>query len=326
MAKKTFAANLERYANLSDGKMMCEPVARTFEHLRDKVLREELIVSFIKGIGTVLGIFQKPTFPTDCWPDGCTALLMKVFNIDPPELNTWVPKAVWQDYLREVRNGEILAATSQEDLLDVIAKRFVNDYGHAKVMQSLSEEAARTIKVAIASLSPKQADVIYMKYGITRQKQTPSEIRQELNVTQSRMQQLEATALMHLKKRLNDFGFHLTFQTALNRARQKIAVLENAPTTIPSLKTLLVRIDDLFPLEDYWSIRAANCLQNANIRFLGDLIQRSEAEMLRTRNFGRKQLQETKAILARLNLTLGIRLDPQLLEAFEKERARLLAK
>jgi len=57
------------------------------------------------------------------------------------------------------------------------------------------------------------------------------------------------------------------------------------------------------------SVRSANCLQNANIRLIGELVQKSEAEMLKTKNFGRKSLNEIKEVLAGMDLELGMRLD-----------------
>ena len=57
------------------------------------------------------------------------------------------------------------------------------------------------------------------------------------------------------------------------------------------------------------SVRSANCLQNANIRFIGELVQRSEAEMLKTKNFGRKSLNEIKEVLTSMGLELGMTLE-----------------
>ncbi len=57
------------------------------------------------------------------------------------------------------------------------------------------------------------------------------------------------------------------------------------------------------------SVRSANCLQNANIRYIGELVQRSEGEMLKTKNFGRKSLNEIKEVLASLSLELGMSLE-----------------
>ena len=54
------------------------------------------------------------------------------------------------------------------------------------------------------------------------------------------------------------------------------------------------------------SVRSANCLQNADIRFIGELVQKTEAEMLKTKNFGRKSLKEIKEVLAEMGLSLGM--------------------
>jgi DNA-directed RNA polymerase subunit alpha len=57
------------------------------------------------------------------------------------------------------------------------------------------------------------------------------------------------------------------------------------------------------------SVRSYNCLKNANIRTIGELVQKSEAEMLKTKNFGRKSLNEIKEILTTMGLSLGMKLD-----------------
>jgi len=57
------------------------------------------------------------------------------------------------------------------------------------------------------------------------------------------------------------------------------------------------------------SVRSYNCLKNANIQSIGELVQKTEAEMLRTKNFGRKSLNEIKEILANMGLSLGMRMD-----------------
>jgi DNA-directed RNA polymerase subunit alpha len=57
------------------------------------------------------------------------------------------------------------------------------------------------------------------------------------------------------------------------------------------------------------SVRSYNCLKNANIRTIGELVQKTEAEMLKTKNFGRKSLNEIKEILASMGLSLGMKLD-----------------
>src|SRR5262245_48266555 len=71
------------------------------------------------------------------------------------------------------------------------------------------------------------------------------------------------------------------------------------------------------------SVRSANCLQNANIHLIGELVQRTESEMLKTKNFGRKSLKEIKEILADMGLSLGMRIDnwPQMLDRWKQQQA-----
>jgi DNA-directed RNA polymerase subunit alpha len=70
------------------------------------------------------------------------------------------------------------------------------------------------------------------------------------------------------------------------------------------------------------SVRSANCLKNADISRIGELVQKTEAEMLKTQNFGRKSLNEIKDILAEMGLTLGMKLenfpDPEYLKMIHK--------
>lgn len=81
--------------------------------------------------------------------------------------------------------------------------------------------------------------------------------------------------------------------------------VEEAEKAAPALNENLFRsVDDL-----ELSVRSANCLKNANIRYIGELVQKTEAEMLKTKNFGRKSLNEIKDILSEMGLGLGIKLD-----------------
>jgi DNA-directed RNA polymerase subunit alpha len=72
------------------------------------------------------------------------------------------------------------------------------------------------------------------------------------------------------------------------------------------------------------SVRSANCLQNANIALIGELVQRTEQDMLKTKNFGRKSLKEIKEILGTMGLSLGMKLDgwPQMLDRWKQQQAQ----
>jgi len=73
---------------------------------------------------------------------------------------------------------------------------------------------------------------------------------------------------------------------------------------LPQNENLYRPVDDL-----ELSVRSANCLQNADIKYIGELVQKSEQEMLKTKNFGRKSLNEIKEILHEMGLSLGMKLD-----------------
>jgi DNA-directed RNA polymerase subunit alpha len=99
-----------------------------------------------------------------------------------------------------------------------------------------------------------------------------------------------------LKEQLQVF---LNFDEAMEPAE------ETRDKSSPSLNENLFRsVDDL-----ELSVRSANCLKNANIRYIGELVVKSEAEMLKTKNFGRKSLNEIKEILSEMGLGLGMKID-----------------
>lgn len=81
-------------------------------------------------------------------------------------------------------------------------------------------------------------------------------------------------------------------------------IVEMAAPEVKVNEHLNRRVDEL-----ELSVRSANCLQNANIRYIGELVQKSEPEMLRTKNFGRKSLNEIKEILTDMGLSLGMKIE-----------------
>jgi DNA-directed RNA polymerase subunit alpha len=83
---------------------------------------------------------------------------------------------------------------------------------------------------------------------------------------------------------------------------QAVPLAAEAPADTNQLnRYLLKKVDEL-----ELSVRSANCLKNDNIIYIGDLVQKTEAEMLRTPNFGRKSLNEIKEVLASMGLRLGM--------------------
>lgn len=89
-------------------------------------------------------------------------------------------------------------------------------------------------------------------------------------------------------------------QTFINFEDPKNAA-DDTKTALPFNRNLLKKVDEL-----ELSVRSANCLKNDNIIYIGDLVQKSEGEMLRTPNFGRKSLNEIREVLAGMGLEMGM--------------------
>jgi len=90
-------------------------------------------------------------------------------------------------------------------------------------------------------------------------------------------------------------------QLFINFDEPRQRVVEDVQDDLPFNRNLLRKVDEL-----ELSVRSANCLKNDNIVYIGDLVQKSEQEMLRTPNFGRKSLNEIKEVLASMGLGLGM--------------------
>jgi DNA-directed RNA polymerase subunit alpha len=93
----------------------------------------------------------------------------------------------------------------------------------------------------------------------------------------------------------DQLALFVTFEEPREKMRDEVE------DDLPFNRNLLRKVDEL-----ELSVRSANCLKNDNIVYIGDLVQKSEQEMLRTPNFGRKSLNEIKEVLASMGLSLGM--------------------
>ena len=107
-------------------------------------------------------------------------------------------------------------------------------------------------------------------------------------------------------------------QLFVNFEEPAARVEEDRPSELPFNKNLLRKVDEL-----ELSVRSANCLKNDNIVYIGDLVQKTEAEMLRTPNFGRKSLNEIKEVLTQMGLHLGMEIPTWPPENIEELAKRL---
>ena len=106
-------------------------------------------------------------------------------------------------------------------------------------------------------------------------------------------------------------------QLFINFDEPQARVAEETVEALPFNRYMLRKVDEL-----ELSVRSANCLKNDNIVYIGDLVQKSESEMLRTPNFGRKSLNEIKEVLSQMGLHLGMEINnwpPENIEELAKK-------
>jgi DNA-directed RNA polymerase subunit alpha len=102
-------------------------------------------------------------------------------------------------------------------------------------------------------------------------------------------------------------------QKFINFEEEVVEDEKDIEQTLPFNPNLLRKVDDL-----ELSVRSMNCLKGDNIVYIGDLVQKTENEMLRTPNFGRKSLNEIKEVLSRMGLYLGMQVQGWPLENMEE--------
>lgn len=106
-------------------------------------------------------------------------------------------------------------------------------------------------------------------------------------------------------------------QVFINFEEPKETKVAREEESLPFNRNLLKKVEEL-----ELSVRSANCLKNDNIIYIGDLVQKSESEMLRTPNFGRKSLNEIKEVLTQMGLHLGMQIEgwpPENIEELAKK-------
>ena len=113
---------------------------------------------------------------------------------------------------------------------------------------------------------------------------------------------------MKLKKKFNPN------KSVTSQLSDEAIEFENETKEISEEQNRLRKLLNMSVNEIELSVRAANCLNNANITTVGELAMKSEQEMLKYRNFGKKSLNEIKDKLEQLGLSLGMKIDERLLE------------
>ncbi len=295
------------------GKFYGEPFERGFGQTIGSAVRRVLLSSLMGAAITsirVKGVLHEFSTIPGVTEDVTDIILnlkqvrLKLFNVEQGNLKLEAkgPKVVLAKDIKTGPNMEIIspeqhiAALSKEGKLEIemVAKM---GRGYVPAERNKDEEAP--------------VDTIYLDAVFTPIKKV------NFNVTNARVGQrtdydrlaLEVwtdgsvkpdDAVAYAAKILED---HLSIFINFEEEPQDSETRKDTTTT-PLNENLFRSVDEL-----EFSVRSQNCLQSADIKFIGELVQKSEPEMLKTKNFGRKSLNEIKEILREMGLELGMKLD-----------------
>ncbi len=229
----------------------------------------------------------------------------------------------------EVQNGQTEPSGPKDPLILTIIDV---DWMRERVLPVLTPERLAPLKEFVRTvvepkpgeaekgLNERESRVIILRYGLDGEPpQTLEEAGATLLVTRERVRQSEVKALRKLRHcrqalaPLGPYGNAAPERLQIRDLERRVRDLTERLVAITTDVSKLADID--FPVETFGrrcdeldlSVRTANCLENARIELIGQLVQYSEAELLKVKNFGRKSLNEIKEILHEMGLSLGTR-------------------
>lgn len=233
-------------------------------------------------------------------------------------------------FLEEVRSGNVPENTTEARWHLVNMMNELSDLGSIVVSREfIATRLIEQTEQALRSLTPREEMIMRMRFGIDRAPMTPEQVgaHPDIMVTRGRVRQIEAKAIYKLRhpsraKPISDCLMNLRelttrhedlkaenerLRAAVDRLTVRIREAGLADQDTLGYAPVLDR-----PVEELeLSVRSANCLALEDIEYVGQLVQKTEVELLKTKNFGRKSLREIKEVLAGLTppLTLGMKVE-----------------
>lgn len=193
----------------------------------------------------------------------------------------------------EVMNPDLVICTLDHGAKIVMEMTVEGGKGYVAATQNRPEDAPIGLIPVDALFSPVRK--VAYKVENTRVGQVTDYDKLSMNVETNGAVTPEDAVALAARILVDQLGLFINFEEPQH------AVDEDRAGDLPFNKNLLRKVDEL-----ELSVRSANCLKNDNIVYIGDLVQKTEAEMLRTPNFGRKSLNEIKEVLSQMGLHLGM--------------------
>ena len=295
------------------GRFTCEPLERGYGHTIGNALRR-ILLSSIRGAAITAVKVEGTLHEFSAIPDVVEDVTDVVLNLKEVQIRMHSngPRTV---HVRKDGPAVVTAADIEcDEIVEILNPDqhicTISDGGHFEAEITVKDGCgyvpAEGNKDLYASVGTIAIDAIFspiqrVNYRITNARVGQRTDYDKLSLeiwTNGAVLPEDALALAAkiLKEQLQIF---INFDEAVDEPTEDVEEEE------PKFNENLYRTVDELEL----SVRSANCLQNANIKFIGDLVQKTEAEMLKTKNFGRKSLKEIKEILAEMGLSLGMKLE-----------------
>lgn len=295
--------------DLRVAEVICEPLERGFGMTLGNALRRILLstlqgsaISSIKIDGVLHEFSAIPGVREDV-----TDIILNLKNVGV-RLNSEMPKRLrLQATGAKTVTARDIQGTSEVDILDPDAFICTLEEGAMLNMELMVESGKGYIPASQREVEDKPIGLIFIdaifspvKRCIYRVEQTRVGQRTDYDKLVMSIEtdgSIKADdAVAYAARILQD-----QFQSFINFEDPSAAERKEIRADLPFNANLLKKVDEL-----ELSVRSANCLKNENIFYIGDLVQKSEGDMLRTPNFGRKSLNEIKEVLAHMGLGFGM--------------------
>lgn len=336
--RDVFRAVLLRYARLRVVKDI-EDIDQLLVSLRLPVflsswLKENEILAFLRGVESTMRQLLVPAVPPD--KQGYARLLSEVLHcsFSPAKISVQTAEEVWHNYLEQMVNSPDNVADSRQNVQHTAAAMYLAQY-RAQIAPMLTDQVCAMVDAQLDTLAPREREILRKRFGIDKESaQTHQGVGEDEDVTRERIRQIESKALRKLRhpsrKRvlaslLEPVGEPVAVASANERQKADLrlqkAFVDQCSSLMRAAEPLMalldnavsdkrwVRGDNLSRSVDelHLNIRAVRCLRDVGILTIGDLVKKTERDLLRIKNFGRKSLREIKEILANMGLSLDRR-------------------
>lgn len=316
---EVFAAVIRRYVEImvvfKDNEHQVSTEDNAVRQALAAWLREDQILAMLHGLEFTLEQLMVPVYPPERKRHArLLGAILGVMVGDPCNAESWpltATKLWWHSMLVAIHSGEETAPQSRKHLGKMLVRRVLSEQ-RAEIMPIWDESVFTHVDDMLRTLTEREHKVICERFGIGVEKsKTLDQVALDWELTRERLRQIEAKAFRKLRMQAHKRHLEVCrvpVGDALQRELAQRKVAEEAaqqPVVLEPGANPAELFRDVDELE--LSVAAFNCLSNENIVLIGELVQWTERELLRTKNFGRKRLLEIKGELGRLGLTLGMK-------------------